>query len=363
LDGIINPKQKLVVEGGIIDNCEEQVIKISYTSSTERAKFIGVANCEVQVVDQNNTIFTFEEDLRNTGYYRGVIPEGNLLTGSKFRLHVKTPDGKSYKSNYEEMLPCPPIDTVYYYIEHKETETPGKKVDGVQFYIDLEGSGYFGRYYRWIVEETYEFHSSFPKKDYLDEAGEYHSEHIDFSTFICYKTEVNNELFLLTTEGLKMNKYKKAYLHFVDDHTQRLLFNYSILVKQHSLSKEAYSYWLTIKKNNQETDGLFAEQPSMPIGNIRNENDSTEVVLGYFSVSSETTKRIVIKYGVYELRFDEVPWCTPIVSEGPLPLEPRPMYFINTTKPDGTSVIGYTFPQCVDCTLLDGVLEKPDFFN
>jgi len=362
LDNVSNESKKLVVEGTISDDCNEQVIKISYTSSTENPSFNGASNCSVKVADINNHIFNFEEDINNPGNYKGKIPEEDALIGNKFQLIVNTSDGKTYKSSFEEMLPCPPVDSVYYVLEHRETETAGEFIDGLQFYINFNASNYFGKYYRWIIEETYEYHSTWPKKDYLDINGIYHDDPVDFSQFICYKTEINNELFMLSTEGLSSNKYKKAKLHFVDDHTQRLLYNYSILVKQRSLSNSAYYYWENIKKNNQGTDGLYTKQPAMLKGNVYNENDSSEVVLGHFTVSSETTKRIVIR-DVPGLLFNDVGLCSPIIITSPMPIEPRPMYFVTAYLLDGSARSAYTFPECVECTLLGGILEKPDFFE
>jgi hypothetical protein len=362
LDNVGNESQKLVIEGTITDGCNEQVIKISYTSSTENLKFNGASNCMVKIADDEKHLFNFEEDIKTPGNYKGTIPEEYTLSGNKFQLIVNTPDGKTYKSSFEEMLPCPPVDSVYYILEHRETESAGEIVDGLQFYIDFNASEYFGKYYRWILEETYEYHSTWPKKDYYGIDGRYHDDPIDFSQFFCYKTEIKNQIFLLSTEGLSSNMYKKAKLHFVDDHTQRLLFNYSLLVKQHSIDKKAYLYWDNIKKNNQETAGLFTKQPAMLKGNIYNENDSSEVVLGYFTVSSETTKRIVIK-DVPELLFNDVGFCSPIIPNGPLPTDPRPLYFVNAVLFDGSVVRGYTSPECIECTLLGGTVNKPSFFE
>jgi hypothetical protein len=351
-------KQKLVVEGIIVDNCEEQVVKVSYTSSTERAKFIGVENCEVQVVDQNNTSYNFERKSGSPGTYIGSIPENILVKDNKFRLTVKTPDGKTYISSYEEMLPCPPVNNVYYLIERRETETPGEFIDGLQFYIDFNASEYYGRFYRWIIEESFEYHSTWTIGQYYDPDNVFND---DRYLFVCYKTEELNGINLLSTEGLTQNKYNKAKLHFVDDHSQRLLFNYSILVKQRSISKQAYLYFNDLKKNNQETDGLFTKQPAMPKGNIFNENDSTEVILGYFSVSSETTKRILIA-GAPDLPFQNVGFCKASFSAGPLPPHTL-LFFVYDIAPDGSIQRGTTTQECVDCTMHGGVLEKPDFFN
>jgi len=44
LDNTDSDTKKFVVEGTITDNCDEQVIKVSYTSSTEMVIFIPGAS-------------------------------------------------------------------------------------------------------------------------------------------------------------------------------------------------------------------------------------------------------------------------------------------------------------------------------
>ncbi|HNW51790.1 MAG TPA: DUF4249 domain-containing protein [Prolixibacteraceae bacterium] len=358
LDNSSNSKPKIVIEGNLIDNCEEQTITVSYTSSTEKAEFLGLSGCQVVVVDQNSMVFNFSEKAESTGVYSGTIPEEYLMPGNQFKVIVQTPDGNRYKSSYEEMLPCPPVDSVYYLLEHHETETSGEMIDGLQFYIDFNATNYFGKFYRWIVEETYEYHATWLATEYWDPDRIYRE---GSASFVCYKTEVLNDINLLSTDGLTQNRYTKAKLHFVDDHSQRLLYQYSILVRQHSLSKQSYSYWGDLKKNNQATDGLYTKQPARPRGNLVNENDSTEVVLGYFSVSSETTKRIVVN-SVPELKFYDVGLCDAEFSTGPLPYH-KLVFFVYDNAPDGTFQKGRTTIDCVDCKKQGGVVEKPDFFK
>jgi hypothetical protein len=132
------------------------------------------------------------------------------------------------------------------------------------------------------------------------------------------------------------------------------------LVKQWSLSKEAYLYWYNLKKNNQETGGLYTKQPAMPKGNLYNENDSSEIVLGYFTVSSETSKRIIVEK-IPDFKFDDVGLCDANILNGPLPK--KLIFFVDVLLPDGTTQKGYTYLDCVDCRMHGGVLNKPSFFN
>ncbi|MFA9389942.1 MAG: DUF4249 domain-containing protein [Prolixibacteraceae bacterium] len=355
---------KIVIDGSINDECEEQEIVISQSSSTDYPKFLPYTDCWVRVNDSDGHVFEFIEDPTRPGHYTCLIDPSYLLIGKKFELEVQTPDGREYKSPYEEMLPCPEIDSLYFKIEQQPTADPNKFLDGVQFYIDFDASNYFGPYYRWILEETYEYHSTWGIKNYYDENSRYVEGPLDFSKFVCYKTEVLNEIMTLSTSALRENSFKGAKLLFVDDHTQRLLYNYRLLVKQESLSEQAYVYWEKIKKNNKSDAGLFTKQPAMIVGNLVNTSDSTEIVLGYFNVTSVTSRSILLKT-VKEFSFAEIPQCTPFFFKyTDFPWDPRPLYmFWATDIADNSWSYAWSAPECFDCTLLGGQVEKPIFFN
>jgi hypothetical protein len=359
----ITSSSKIVIEGAIVDNCEPQHVRISRSTSLENASFMGISDCTVKVTDNDGNTFTFLEELYNKGYYTAVIPEQYLTIGKKYWLEVITIEGKIYRSSAEEMLPSPPVDSIYYNIEHHETTEVGEMVDGVQFFVDFKGSDFFSNYYRWVLEETYEYHSSWPIEEYLNEYDSLITGPLDYSTYTCYKTDTIDGIYILSTDGLNSNQYQKAKLHFVDDHSQRLMYNYSFILKQQSLSRPAYLYWKNLLENTQSEIGITSKQPAMPKGNFININDSTESVLGYFSVSSETTKRIVIK-GFREFKFLDVGLCAASsLDNKEIPRSPRPLYFTKVKYKNGTMGRAYAKTECFDCTLLGGTVEKPSFFE
>ncbi|MFA9389941.1 MAG: DUF4249 domain-containing protein [Prolixibacteraceae bacterium] len=357
---------KIVIEGTITDLCEPQEIVISMSSDAKFAEFYPYSQCEVILRDSGGVLFYFEESKTQAGHYIGEIDEHSLVVGNQFKVEVKTPDGKQYESSYEEMLPCPEIDSIYYQQEQHPTSEEGNSIDGIQFFINFEASNYFGHHYRWIVEESYEYHSFWPIKNYYDESNRFISivGPADYSKFVCYKTEVVDDIITLSTSNLTQNRFAGAKLLFVDDHTQRLLYNYSILVKQISLDEKAYNYWEKTKKNNKSNGGLFTKQPGRIIGNIVNLNDSTERVLGYFGVSSVTSKRVVVP-AQKDLSFKDLFICKPsFLKYSPLPWEPRPIYLFYAVDPaDGSWQPAWSVAECVDCTSLGGVVEKPVYFE
>ncbi len=364
IDEHIENIPKLVVDGIVSNESDTQKIVLSKTSSTEDPEFLPYSACFVQVIDEEGNSFGFEESPDEPGHYYGHIAEDYLSEGSNFRLQISTPENKHYSSTFEKYSPSPSIDTVYYEIQSIPTSEPGELIDGAQFYLDFLASDDYGQKYLFRLEESFEYHSTWPIRAYIDETG-FHASPADYSKFICYKTSELPQIFLLSTSNLTENTYIKYPLHFVDDHTQRLLYNYSLLIKQYSLSESAYEFWKILKENNQDEEGLFAKQPSVIKSNISNDDHPDEIALGYFGVSSVVTYRLILKT-VEELSFRKVPYCKPIYPDAGLPIAPRPLYLVrmrNPKDPEGPMVWGYSGSECFDCTLLGGTVDKPPFFD
>ena len=59
-------------------------------------------------------------------------------------------------------------------------------------------------------------------------------------------------------------------LVYISNETPRLKLKYGLLVKQHSLTKEAYRYWELLKSQLDNPGSLYETQPSNAQGNIYN---------------------------------------------------------------------------------------------
>ena len=149
---------KLVIEGIITTDGEMQEIVISESAPTDKPEFSPLSGCNVRVEDDHGNSISFHESI--AGHYRGIINRNFINVGSHYRLTLQIPDGKQYKSNYEELMPCPEIDSVYYELKSKPTKDSEVPENGLQFYIDYKGNQNSGHYYRWKQVETYEYHST-----------------------------------------------------------------------------------------------------------------------------------------------------------------------------------------------------------
>ena len=74
------------------------------------------------------------------------------------------------------------------------------------------------------------------------------------------------------------------------------MLQYSILVKQYSISKSEFDFWDNLKKINDKSGDIFEYQPYPVNSNIHNVNNTKDRVLGYFQVSAVKQKRKNILY-------------------------------------------------------------------
>ncbi|MGD9994388.1 MAG: DUF4249 domain-containing protein [Salinivirgaceae bacterium] len=352
----------LVIEGTITDEQELQKIVISRSSSLESMEFQYVDNALVTVISDNGTDFHFNFDYESKVYI-GLIPLHYLIPGNAFKLRVQY-ENKIYESTFETMSKTPVVDSVYHELQINQFfENESNPRTGLQFYLDLRVDKEYSSYYRWKLEETYEYHATWPIGEYW--AGGWVDVGQDYSYFVCYKTEPIQNIFSVTTDYVD-DVYLKYPLHFVDNSTQKLYYRYSLLVKQYSLSADAYIFWQRLMEISQNSGGLFDKQPANIQGNITCLSDVDEKVLGYFSVSQVSSKRIFVD-NTPEMTFTDDLFCVPELLEMPIVIynsKPEDWPFYIAPVPNGGEPGIYIAPNyCFDCRKAGGTIEKPDFWD
>jgi hypothetical protein len=352
---------KYVVFGEVTTEHEDQVISVSLVSSIRDPKNIPLNDCQVRIVDNNGKSFSGTEF--EDGQYRVRIPREYLSIGNAYRLEVETHAGAKLVSEFEELLDCPDIDSVYFVREDKPTNDPEVFIEGIQFYLNLEAHGSGNAYYKFDVEETWEYHTAQPLEWYFDGTILHHVVPRDWTHNVCWTTRMIKDIFILNTAELQSNAYKQFPLHFVDNTTPHLAHRYSILVKQYAISEKAYVFWDQLRMNNLEQGGLYDTQPLTVQSNLENTTNPDQPVLGYFKVSSVKTKRIFVK-DVPDLEIKYQPLCSPsLLRYGLRDLMPDvwavgyPVYVII----DLGAVLLLT-PECIFCELSGGTTTRPDFW-
>ena len=351
-------ENKFVVTGRITNTAGWQMIEVSLSSPIGSPAYIPVGGCLVMVRDDKGNAFRFEE--WQPGQYQAWMRQIDLRPGSSYQVTVITPEGETLESGFDKMPNCPPIDSIYYAIKDIPTTNPSINRTVMQFYVDLNAVGNYSQFYKWDIEETWEYHAPLPAQYYYDGS---HHEIIppDYSNMICYTTSQVKNVFTVSTKNLSQNSFYQYPLHSVDGLTSRLGILYSILVSQYALSEGAYNYWEQLRINSNDQGGLYEKQPLAIKGNILNKSNPDKEVLGYFYAASVSARRYFYHdiEGIY-LGFDNYCYPDDLGKFGFrefFPWEYPVYYYYNEI-----GIIKILNLECIDCRKLGGTLVKPDFW-
>jgi hypothetical protein len=289
LDGCIKefvPQTKednrlLVVEGLITNQPVANIIKLS-SSLPLGVKSVArpVEGCTLTISDDlgNNFILTESSPgtyVTDTSQFRGII-------GRFYTLHIH--GNTFYKNlNFEsypvEMKPVPPIDSLYYEKVAIEEIDGVNLQEGCQVYLNTHDPTNQLKFYRWEYAETWEF-----RLPYILVANK-----------TCWLSNNSAEINIKNTTSLEQARIERYPINFISNLSDRLNVKYSILVNQYSLNEDEYLYWEKLQNITELSGGLYDKTPSANPGNVYCIDDPNEKVLGYFSVSASTSKRIFIK--------------------------------------------------------------------
>jgi hypothetical protein len=287
------PTGYLVVEGIVNSGKGATTIKLSRTSALNNPQVQYENNADVQIEGDDNSIF------RLTGRGLGQYKADSLALKNtvKYKLTIRTGNGGAYESDFVVAKNNPPIDSVSWVYN----------TEGVQFYINTHDDQNKTRYYLWDYEDTWEFHGAFksyikydtvvsatsPKTYKAVYRNPLDENFFDSTQYFCWQSSKSNTLLLGST--IKLNKdVVNLPLSLVSKASIKLSVLYSILVKQYSLTPEAYAFLEIMKKNTEQTGSVFDAQPSALKGNIRNVKDPNEPVIGYFIICPIQEKRIFV---------------------------------------------------------------------
>ena len=352
----------LVINAHLTDQEGWQEIEISKSESLIHPKFNPVSGSFVELTREDGVTREFYEE--RAGYYRQELDADFLQTGLSFHIHVITPDGNEYESDFDRLRPVPPIDSMYYLSETNSYASENDKIKGVRFYIDFTYDDEAYEYVRWDLTETYEFHNPDMKAYFLDTDFRV-KELPDTSNYkVCWISKELHSIHSMSMEHIDYGIYIKKPFSFVPNiqMEQKLHHKYSLLVRQYSIGEAAFYYWNELKKTTQEQGWLFDQQPALLESNICNINDPSERVLGFFSMSGVKEKRA---FAENVPGLDTRPlksYCMPVVK-GPGGPPPFPPVYFAMAVFNGVSVYADVNKHCVDCRAYKNSTHiKPDYW-
>jgi hypothetical protein len=344
----------LVVNGRITDKPGTHYVRISRASPYNDPGFIPVEGCVVRVEDQDGRGVTYSE--YEPGNYQADLEESFLDINNAYRSYVYS-DGEEYLSDYDSLLPCPPVDSLYYEVDLPVSDDPDITfMGGVQIYIDIKGEKGDSRNFLWELEGTYKYVADYYIQYLWENDSLYEFDPPSDSLTHCYMSERITEIFTASTRHLVANDLNKYPLNYVSAWGPRLRFEYGLLVTQYSLSDEAFHYWEKIRTLTDEEGGLYEKQPANAEGNIYNVNDPKEKVLGFFYASQLQEKWIQFKRPLVNVYTMDEPCWLQLADLDHL----ESGSFMVSVDDDGLGPpYGSGNNECFDCRMQGGSLEPP----
>jgi hypothetical protein len=327
-------KEQLVVEGMITDQNRVNRIKLSRSLPIGKPLLRKPVNgAVVTITDETGNISTLKES--PAGTYSTDSTKFTGRVGGSYSLNIKI-NNVNYATDFIEMKPVPLINSVYY---EKEVITASRDTsdveEGCRIYVDNYDPVGKCRFFRWDYTETWEYRIPY-----------------DVINRICFVTERSDEILIKNTSQYSQARVSKFPVLFISNKSDRLKEKYSILVKQYSLDESEYYFWERVQNISQNVGNLYDISPMAIPSNIRCCDDPKETVLGYFSVSAVTQKRLFIRDHFFGLPHFFI-YCATDTLTGRLPEtglnseywviedygdEPLPFWVITT------------FKECADCT-------------
>lgn len=347
----------LVVDGFINTTDSVATVRLSHTLPMDTlSKARPEENAVVTIESDNQSVFTLQAE--GNGVY--ALRQTLFDNSSMYRVHVRTQSGKEYQSDYTALTTSPPIDSV----------TWAPQPAGIDILVNTHDPTSKSRYYYWTYEETWEYVASFYSTYKLID-GEYFPRGIEEQIYTCWSSFTSNSIYIGTSSSLAEDVIRNFPVAYVPMRSTRLKLRYSILVKQRTLTEEAYEFWQQLEKTTETLGGLFDPQPYQLLGNIHSVNDS-EPVLGYFSGGSVAEKRIFVDFT--ELPTHLLVQRTPapcgeerqvFIKIEDIPTTPNSVLLIDPVSQPGFGITGFLSADavCIDCRLFGGTTQRPDFWR
>jgi hypothetical protein len=348
---ITAPNRFLVVEGVINTTpASRTTITLSRTRNlVDTVVTDPIKGAIVRIESKAGSTYLLAEQAN--GQY--VSAQLSLNPNDSYRLRIST-NGTEYNSEFVQAKTTPAIDSITW-----------QQDKDVTIYANSHDALNNTRYYRWDFTETWQYRAVYEtiwgvsgNLIFLRDPSQ--------QVYNCWATAEANQIAIGTSIKLAQDVIDRAPVTVIPHPSEKIGVRYSILVRQYALTEAAYKYWEILQKNTEQLGTLFDAQPSQLKGNIRNEANAAEPVIGFVSASSITEKRMFIDNSQL------VDWVSLSTGTGcDLKNTPQdPSNFLIYTYPDPnyapyyfvTGAIILAPKTCLDCTLRGGTNQKPSFW-
>jgi Domain of unknown function (DUF4249) len=364
-DVISAPPSYLVVDG-YLNPQGISTIKLSRT--------FAIASKAAPPVETKATVYMEDEAGTRTLLREGPVGTytsafTTLNPARRYRLHLNTLAGKEYASDYVPVKITPPIDAVNWRAENS----------GLNIYVNTHDATNTTQYYRWETDETWEIRSPYnPAIEYAN--GAIRNIAVPYPV-LCWGNAHSTVVQLYKTTSLTQDMVVDFPLRRVPASSERLNWQYSLLVQQYALTREEYAYWELLRKNTESIGSLFDPQPAQLTGNVHCLSNAADLALGFVSAHTLVERRIFVKRsdlpGAWRVPTGYESCLPPdtLFLDRPAPPPPKPAEVLQSAFGSGEflpieplytptlRVFAYTFKprDCVDCRTR-GSSVKPSYW-
>lgn len=345
----------LVVDGIVISGNDSTIITLSRTRSVSAdsvsAKELGA---RVSVIGITGVEYPFIEE----GNGRYAASQLLLDTTQQYQLKIITSDGNEFRSQPSSVHTSPSIDSVYW-----NQDSSGN----VHVYLNTHDPTNNTRYYRWVYNETWEYHSGYASTlMYNENSGTIDYRSLDEQIYRCYQRQASSSIEVVSTKQLSEDIVNKYEVTYVPVGSEKISVQYTDLVSQYAIPVEAYNFWQNLKKNTEQLGTLFDLQPFTELGNITCVNNPAIKCIGFISFSTLQQKRIFIsKNEIFNWNYNPY-YGDCYVDTIPPPdiykyFPPGgPFYYSLIGTNNGPYLLSSNL--CVDCTYHGGTTIKPSYW-
>ncbi len=328
-------------------------------------------NGEARVECTDGTVINGVPRLRGSNEVAFIFNLTNASAKEAYRVWFTDDKTKKvYRSNWMKVEKAPLIERIDFVPDDKN----------VKVRLTLTGPTDDTRYFCWTYTEDWEIHSDFLPL-YLYRYGvdpynirgqAYEEIQGEYDKYYCWNSSSSKELFVADTRDLNSRTLPARQIASFGRTTSRCQELYCISVTAYGISADRYAYIHHMNEVSNIQGDLFSPNPSAMRGNLRCEQDSTELVLGYVGVCQTTMTRAFFEgTRYYTGRVDNSVRFFPNLSE-PLEAESnekgydyfymlgnRPLYLV--ADENGDEKMQWAPRRCVDCTV-KGTKNKPSYW-
>ncbi len=358
----------LVVEGLINIGTDSTIFKLSRTVIIgNKTSAAPETKATVTIENAQGTSYALPEKVKGT-YAAAPL---NLDNTKKYRLRIKTANGKTYLSDLVDPKITPPIDSIGFTIKN----------GGIQIYANAHDVTNNTRYYKYDYSEAWQFNARYPTS-FISDGININARTPAQQIFYCYGRDSSANTVVNSTTSLSQDVAYQFPITSIDSSSEKIGTKYSILLSQIALTKDAYLFWDNIRKNTEQLGSIFDAQPTQLPGNIYNIADPSDPVIGFISAATIQKKRVyIVKTQLPQAWAPTYPFSCKLdlcVNTNNPPVPPKdpdlqwaktaviylPVHGFVTSivSPIYPAIYEYTTPECADCTIR-GQTQKPVFWK